>query len=280
MNEEVRLSRLRVSRRRALAIGGVVGISGVLTACAGAGDPPSQGPATSAAVVTDPAALLDVANTCILAKEGPQGPYWFDVDSIRSDIRDGRPGLTLALALRVHDVSSCSVGAPVAPVPDAVVEIWHCDAGGVYSGFAAARPDPRGDEQSGPPGPSRETSDGAYSRGDPEARPTDDAEYLRGAQSVDPDGIVRFTTIYPGWYVGRTTHIHCKVHLDRKTVLTTQLYFDDNLTDEIYLLSPYVEHVTRDTRNDTDPLYDDVGLMTTQRSADGCLAAVNLGVDL
>ena len=70
------------------------------------------------------------------------------------------------------------------------------------------------------------------------------------------------------------------MHLDRTTVLTTQLYFDDNLTDEIYLLSPYVEHVTRDTRNDTDPLYDDVGLMTTQRSADGCLAAVNLGVDL
>jgi protocatechuate 3,4-dioxygenase beta subunit len=276
MNEEVRLSRSRVSRRRALALGGVVGLSGVLTACTGAGDPPSGGAATSAAVVTDPAALLDVANTCILAKEGSQGPYWFDVDSIRSDIRDGRPGFTLALALRVHDVSSCSVGGPLTPVRDAVVEIWHCDAGGVYSGFAAAR----ADERSGTSGPSRETSDGAYSRGDPEARPTDGAEYLRGAQAVDPNGIVRFTTIYPGWYVGRTTHIHCKVHLDRKTVLTTQLYFDDNLTDEIYLLSPYVEHITRDTRNDTDPLYDDVGLMTTQRSMDGCLAAVNLGVDL
>ena len=97
-----------------------------------------DGAVTSAAPVTDPAALLDVANTCVLAEEETQGPYWFDVDSIRSDIREGRPGLTLALALRVHDLSSCSVGGAVRPVPNAVVEIWHCDAGGVYSGFATA----------------------------------------------------------------------------------------------------------------------------------------------
>ncbi len=112
------------------------------------------------------------------------------------------------------------------------------------------------------------------------SRPSAGSEYLRGAQAVDPDGIVRFTTIYPGWYVGRTTHIHCKVHLDRTTVLTSQLYFDDNLTDEIYLLPPYIEHIIRDTRNDTDSLYADVGLMTTQRSADGYPAAINLGLDL
>jgi protocatechuate 3,4-dioxygenase beta subunit len=92
---------------------------------------------------------------------------------------------------------------------------------------------------------------------------------------------VRFTTIYPGWYPGRTTHIHCKVHLDRRTVLTTQLYFDDNLTEEIYLaVPPYMQHTVRDTRNDTDSIYADVGLMTTQRSADGYLAAINLGLDL
>jgi protocatechuate 3,4-dioxygenase beta subunit len=309
MNEEVRLSRLRVSRRRALAIG-TVGLSGVLAACSGSGsEAPSRGAATSTPVVTDPAALLDLANTCILAKEEPQGPYWFDVDSIRSDIRDGRPGLALALALRVHDVSSCSVGGPITPVANAVVEVWHCDAGGVYSGFAGAAPGTRargrgrgrlsgqpsgpppsdapgapnrrgGEEPGGGPDSSGRVSDGPYSRGDPEATPTDDAEYLRGAQAVDPNGIVRFTTIYPGWYVGRTTHIHCKVHLDRKTVLTTQLYFDDNLTDEIYLDPPYADRPARDTRNDTDSLYDDVGLLTTQRGGEGWLAAINLGVDL
>ena len=125
------------------------------------------------------------------------------------------------------------------------------------------------------------SSDGSYSSGDPEATPSDDGTYLRGAQAADANGVVRFTTIFPGWYPGRTTHIHCKVHLDRRTVLTTQLYFDDNLTEEIYrAVPPYTEHTVRDTRNDTDSIYADVGLVTTQRSADGYLAAINLGLDL
>ena len=277
MDEQVRLSRLRVSRRRALVLGGTVGLAGVLAACATGSDAPSTGAVTATAPVTDPAALLDVANTCVLAQEETQGPYWFDVDSIRSDIREGRPGLTLALALRVHDLSSCSIGGAVRPVPNSVVEIWHCDAGGVYSGFAtAATREPR---PGGPPAGA--SSDGSYSSGDPEATPSDDGTYLRGAQAADANGVVRFTTIYPGWYPGRTTHIHCKVHLDRRTVLTTQLYFDDNLTEEIYRkIPPYTEHTVRDTRNDTDSIYADVGLMTAQRAAVGYLAAINLGLDL
>jgi len=292
MDEQVRLSRLRVSRRRALVLGGTVGLAGVLAACAAGSDAPSTGAVTATAPVTDPAALLDVANTCVLAQEETQGPYWFDVDSIRSDIREGRPGLTLALALRVHDLSSCSVGGAVRPVPNSVVEIWHCDAGGVYSGFATAAtrepppgrppaaPNLRGGERPGGP-PGGASSDGSYSSGDPEATPSDDGTYLRGAQAADANGVVRFTTIYPGWYPGRTTHIHCKVHLDRRTVLTTQLYFDDNLTEEIYRkIPPYTEHTVRDTRNDTDSIYADVGLMTAQRAAVGYLAAINLGLDL
>ena len=306
MDERVRLSRLRVSRRRALVLGGTVGLAGVLTACTTGSDEPSTGALTSAAPVTDPAALLDVANTCVLAEEETQGPYWFDVDSIRSDIREGRPGPALALALRVHDLSSCSVGGPVKPVPNAVVEIWHCDAGGVYSGYATIAAGRRGGPSTAPsssaapasdapgapnlrggegpgddPGSSGASSDGSYSSGDAEATPTDDGTYLRGAQATDANGVVRFTTIFPGWYPGRTTHIHGKVHLDRRTVLTTQLYFDDNLTEEIYrAIPPYTEHTVRDTRNDTDSIYADVGLVTTQRSADGYLAAINLGLDL
>jgi protocatechuate 3,4-dioxygenase beta subunit len=304
MHDEVRLSRLRVSRRRALAIGGTVGLSGVLAACAMATDAPSGGvtsnPVTSTAPVTDPIALLDVANTCTLTEQKSQGPYWFDVDSIRSDIREGRPGLTLELALRVHDLSSCSVGGPVRPVPNAVVEIWHCDAGGVYSGYATVAgrrrngpsaapatdapgaPNRRGGEElRDEPGWSGGTSDGSYSSGEAEAPPTEDATYLRGAQATDAAGIVRFTTIFPGWYVGRTTHIHCKVHLDRRTVLTTQLFFVDEITDAIYLaVPPYSVRPLRDTRNDTDSIYDDFSLMTTQRSGAGYLAAINLGLDL
>jgi len=131
------------------------------------------------------------------------------------------------------------------------------------------------------PGRSGAPSDGSYSSGDLQATPTDDGTYLRGAQATDANGIVRFTTIYPGWYVGRTPHIHCKVHIDRRTVLTTQMFFDDNLTDAIYLVvPPYRERPPRDTRNDTDTVYADVGLVTAQRSADGCVAALNLGLDL
>ena len=64
-------------------------------------------------------------------------------------------------------------------------------------------------------------------------------------------------------------------------MLTSQLYFDDNLTDEIYgAVPPYIGHTVRDARNDTDSIYADVGMMTTQRSADGYLAAINLGLDL
>ena len=147
-------------------------------------------------------------------------------------------------------------------------------------GRPPAAPNRRGGRTARRP-PAGASSDGSYSSGDPEATPSDDGTYLRGAQAADANGVVRFTTIYPGWYPGRTTHIHCKVHLDRRTVLTTQLYFDDNLTEEIYrTVPPYTEHTVRDTRNDTDSIYADVGLMTTQRSADGYLAAINLGLDL
>jgi protocatechuate 3,4-dioxygenase beta subunit len=289
MNEELRLSRLRVSRRRALSIGGAVGLSGVLAAC-GTGEGAAPATSTPATATGDVTALLDAAGTCTLAKEQTQGPYWFDVDSIRSDIREDRPGVPLTLALRVQDVTGCSSGGTAAPVANSVVEIWHCDAGGVYSGFESASiggggpgaPNPAGGEGPGRGGnASGETSDGSYSVGDPEAATSDDGTYLRGAQVADVDGIVRFTTIFPGWYRGRTTHIHCKVHVDRKTVRTTQLYFDDTLTDEVYAaVSPYDEHTGRDTRNDTDSIYDPSGVVTAQKSGDSYLAALNLGVEV
>lgn len=121
----------------------------------------------------------------------------------------------------------------------------------------------------GAPG-SGETSDGSYSSGDVEATTTDDGTYLRGAQVTNADGIVFFDTIYPGWYRGRTVHIHLKVHIDRSTVLTTQLYFDDALTDEIFsTVEPYTEHSGRDTRNDTDSIHDPTGTTVTARQATG-----------
>ncbi|MDH6280323.1 protocatechuate 3,4-dioxygenase beta subunit [Prescottella agglutinans] len=268
-------------------------------------------------------ALLDQAPRCVMAVEETQGPYWFDVDSIRSDIREDRPGLELDLAMRVQDLTNCTADGSATGVANAVVEIWHCDAGGVYSGFQSGsvaanqgggiggmgggmgRPPqggpggtpPAGGSQGGPGGQppqggpggmggpgmggSGETSNGSYSVGDQEAATTDDGTYLRGAQTTDAIGVVRFTTIFPGWYTGRTVHIHLKVHIDKKTVLTTQLFFDDALTDEVFsTVSPYTDHTGRDTRNDTDGIFDKAGLLATSRQSDRMLAAINLGIDV
>ncbi|GAA4482433.1 hypothetical protein GCM10023094_32330 [Rhodococcus olei] len=330
MNKDIESSRARVSRRRALALGGTVGLSGLIAACAGNGS--SSTSTTSAAAATgagtaaatdDVTALLAQAPQCVTSKEETQGPYWFDVDSIRNDIREDRPGTTFELALRVQDSATCTPEGR-GGIGNAVVEIWHCDAGGVYSGFesgslgangtppagegfggpgvaggAAGRPPagapPAGGQppQGGPGGPgaqggpgapgaegSGETSNGSYSVGDTEATTTDDGTYLRGAQTTDGNGVATFTTIFPGWYMGRTTHIHLNVHVDKKTVLTTQLFFEEALLDEIYATGPYDEHTGRakNVTNATDTIFDASGMVTVVRTADGYRGAINIGV--
>ncbi|MGW6696036.1 protocatechuate dioxygenase, partial [Rhodococcus sp. NPDC054953] len=100
------------------------------------------------------------------------------------------------------------------------------------------------------------------------------------AQVTDGGGIATFTTIFPGWYTGRTSHIHLRVHIDKKTVLTTQLYFPEDLIDEVYARSPYVEHTGREANvtNATDSLFDESGMLTVVPTADGYRGAVNIGV--
>lgn len=283
MDPVIAESRLAVSRRRALGLGGTIGLGTLLAACApGASEPTTSGSATPTPLPTasDGAAIqpsttptsdiitkLEATSICGLETvEVTQGPYYFDVDSIRSDIREDRPGTRLDLALRVLD-RDCL------PVPSSVVEIWHCDAGGVYSGFEVS--------QGGPGGGSRGaggTSDGSYSSGVSVAAPIDDGTYLRGAQVADEHGIVQFVTIYPGWYRGRTPHIHLKVHVERSNVLTAQLYFDDTLTDAVYQSSPYDARPGRDTRNSDDSIYDASGLLVVEQADEGYLAYLNLGL--
>jgi protocatechuate 3,4-dioxygenase beta subunit len=253
-----------ISRRGALAGAGTVGIGALLAAC-GASDqrgapattaqvPTTAGgtatiqPQTSADAAT--AALFTDAGSCTLTRSETEGPYYFDVDSIRGDIREDRPGEPLGLAIRVLDG-----GAGCAPIANAVVDIWHCDAGGLYSGFESA-------------------SAGRGVRGR-----TDTETYLRGAQVTNADGIVRFTTIYPGWYRGRTVHIHAKVHLDNATVLTTQLFFDEAVTRAVYQRAPYAARGGRDRFNDNDPLFDDSLLLTLREDGDGRLGIITFVVD-
>ena len=162
-----------------------------------------------------------------------EGPFYFDADKIRSDIRDGREGTTLRLALRVRD-SSCE------PLANAVVDLWHCDAGGSYS-----------------------------EQGDP---------FLRGAQVTNQDGIAEFTTIYPGWYQGRTVHIHAKVHLDSSTALTTQLFFDDAVTDRVFAAGAYGSRGERDVRNDSDGIFDQALVLDLSEASDGYLGTISFDV--
>ena len=292
MNQDVRLSRLVVSRRRALGLGGTLSLAGLLAGCGGSeqstasssGSASASTSATARAVpttasVTAVGALLDKARTCTMSQEQTQGPYWFDVDSIRSDIREDRPGTVLNLALRVQDLSACSTGGTAAPVANAVVEIWHCDAGGIYAGFETGSRGGAGGAPGGGPQGSGQTSNGSYSVGDSEGPTTDDGTYLRGAQVADVNGIVQFITIYPGWYRGRTVHIHLKVHRDKKTVLTTQLFMDEAINAEVFANSPYSDHTGRDVFNDDDNIYDDTGLLTISRQGNSYLGMLNLGID-
>src|SRR5207248_2171833 len=115
------------------------------------------------------------------------------------------------------------------------------DAGGVYSGFSQASAGGPG----GGPG-------GGQSK-------TDDQTFLRGTQVTDANGLAEFQTIYPGWYRGRAVHIHMKVHVGGSVVHTGQLFFDDNLTDQVYQPAPYNTRGSRDVRNADDSIFRDAG---------------------
>jgi protocatechuate 3,4-dioxygenase beta subunit len=125
----------------------------------------------------------------------------------------------------------------------------------VYSGFEAA-------STGGGPGGGR----------------TDDERYLRGAQVTNPDGIAEFVTVYPGAYRGRTVHIHAKVHVDNQTALTTQFYFDEDVTDRVYARAPYAEGSSHDTRNADDGIFDERLLLDLSRDGDGYVGAISLDV--
>ncbi|WP_308221362.1 hypothetical protein [Gordonia alkaliphila] len=162
-----------LTRRGVLAGTGALGLAGVLAAC---GVDQKSAPAASSATgvsgadsATTSAAggsgdllneLLAQAPQCPTTAEATEGPYWFDVDRIRADIREDREGVPLELALRVVDLENCRVDGDPAPVRDAVVEIWHCDAEGNYSGFesgTAGGPPVAAAGWRGPAGPAEQT---------------------------------------------------------------------------------------------------------------------------
>mgnify|MGYP001107631165 FL=1 len=164
--------------------------------------------------------LMPGADVCVLTPEVTEGPDYFDPALQRADITAGTESGVATTALLQDVDGSCK------PIEGARVDIWHCNAEGLYSGYA---------NQTG----------GVDTTG---------RTFLRGTQFAGANGIVEFQTIYPGWYAGRTTHIHFKVFLDDKTVLTGQLFFPDALSQFIYQnVPPYTAHGhDRDVLNAND----------------------------
>lgn len=156
-----------------------------------------------------------------LTSAAPEGPHYLDASALmRADISEGLPGVPMELRFVVVDQTAM-------PFAGALVEVWHCDAQGVYSGFA-----------------------GQGDNGDIDAR---GRSFLRGRQATDRNGVAAFRTIYPGWHAGRTAHIHFKVWNGERCVLTSQLFLPDALSE--YLFSQqeaYLRTRLRDTLNSTD----------------------------
>ena len=180
---------------------------------------------------------------CVLTPELTEGPYYVPGESLRHDISEGKPGTQLLLSLRVLNASTCKV------LKNAAVDIWHCDALGVYSGAIAHNPG---------------------------------TNFLRGVQHTNANGIATFKTIYPGWYPGRAVHIHVKVHVRGNVVHTGQLFFPAAVTDAVYANTPYSQHgATPDTPNPQDAIFRNggaKGMLALKQGQTGYTASITMGV--
>lgn len=186
----------------------------------------------NAAMASTGAATDDAAAACITTPSEVAGPYEIDLiknsNIYRGDIREDRTGLPLGLRLQVNNVN-----ANCAPVKNARVDIWHCDKDGYYSGFV---------------------NDGYLGTIDNSGK-----TFLRGIQLTNKNGIVEFTTIYPGWYPGRITHIHLEFFITNVSVKTAQVAFPDKINRKVYQSPDYLGHGQNTTvlRNMEDAVFKD-----------------------
>jgi protocatechuate 3,4-dioxygenase beta subunit len=202
--------------------------------------------------------------TCVLTPEVTEGPYWIDNKLTRRDIREGKPGLPLVLELTIVSANTCK------PIKGADVEIWHCDTLGNYSGYDS------GSSGGGPGG-----GPGGH------ATPTSSTRYLRGHQRSNAAGKASFLTVFPGWYQGRTPHVHMKVHVGSadRVVHTGQLFFNEAVTAAVYKQAPYSSHGPADTSHARDMIFAQAGgsravvrLSSRPRGARGYVGRIVIGV--
>lgn len=214
-NDDLRVGRL-LTRREIIGLIGMTGAASAFTSVSGHELPFQQG----------------AVPQCVVVPEQMEGPYFVDEKLNRGDIRAEpgsgapKPGVPLHLTFNMSELTASGACVPLA---NAIVDVWQCDAGGLYSDVK----DPRFN--------------------------TIGQKFLRGFQRTDPKGAARFVTIYPGWYRGRAVHLHFKVRSDLAQTkgyeFTSQLYFDDELTDRVHTLAPYAEFGRRDRRNEADGIF-------------------------
>lgn len=194
---------------------------------------------------------------CVVRPQQTEGPYFVDErlnrSNIRSDPSDNsvKSGVPLRLTFRVAQIQ----GSACIPLQGAIVDIWHCDAEGVYS----------------------DVNDRSFS--------TVGKKFLRGYQVTNATGTVEFLTIFPGWYPGRTVHIHFKIRTAAAAQpgyeFTSQIYFDDALTDQIHAQPAYASRGQRTTRNAQDGIFQGGGeqlMVQLTRSAQGYSGLFDIGL--
>ncbi|MGI8740507.1 MAG: intradiol ring-cleavage dioxygenase [Gammaproteobacteria bacterium] len=230
-------------------------LMGATAILVGAGHPnrqakgePKRSPAT---------AKPDSTPACVVRPEQMEGPYFIDKKLRRADIRTDpsngtvKDGARLDLTLRVSRID----GRTCMALTGAIVDIWQCDARGVYSGF--------------------EDINGLFD--------TRGQQFLRGFQETDNQGVVRFVTIYPGWYQGRTVHVHFKIRTGDESgyEYTSQLYFDDALSDRVFARGAYAGRPRREVRNEQDWIYQEGGkdlMLAVTEQAQGYAGMFDIGL--
>jgi protocatechuate 3,4-dioxygenase beta subunit len=253
-----------LTRREVLALIGAGGTAAFLAACTptGSASPGASGAASAGASASASAAATAVASAaiasalpaCVVAPELTEGPYYVDVDLERSDIRsDTGDGVAVDGAPLVLDwVVSQADGSACMPMEGVIVDVWHCDALGTYSGVQG-----------------------------------NTANFLRGFQRTDSQGKASFTTIYPGWYQGRAVHIHFKIRTDPDAEagfeFTSQLFFDDDVSRSIYATGIYAQKGPQDQPNESDQIFNQSGgmtLLSVTQDGDGYTATFPIAVQL
>jgi protocatechuate 3,4-dioxygenase beta subunit len=203
------------------------------------------------------AAQTAAAPSCVVVPESTEGPYFVEQSLHRSDIRAEpstgamKEGAPLVLTFSVAQIG----GGTCAPLAGAAVDLWQCDAMGAYSGF-------------------NDNNFGNMSG----------QKFLRGVQTTDRNGIARFTTIYPGWYPGRPVHVHFKIRTSPAAQsayeFTSQLYFDEGMTDRVHASAPYTAHQGRRMLNTRDRFFNRQLILAVDETPQGYASQFGIGLDL